>query len=128
MNLIFLVSKFTKARQALHTSTPDTIVCRDEELAFIEKFMKEHIDGRKPGSMYISGRPGTGKTACVTYTLNKRQSSKSFKTVFINCMSLQSPASVYVQIVKQLDPKLSPTTKEALAILQDKVTDKGPMM
>lgn len=64
------VSNFTKARQALHTSAPNSIFCRDKELARIDGFMRPHIDNKEPGSMYISGRPGTGKTACVTHILS----------------------------------------------------------
>jgi hypothetical protein len=32
--------------------------------------MRPLIEKSKPGSMYISGRPGTGKTACVTHILS----------------------------------------------------------
>jgi hypothetical protein len=37
------------------------------ELAVIENFMKPLIENKIQGSMYISGRQGTGKTACVTH-------------------------------------------------------------
>lgn len=67
---MFAVSNFAKARQALHTSTPGSIFCRDKELAVIEDFMRPLIENKKSGSMYISGRPGTGKTACVTHILS----------------------------------------------------------
>jgi cell division control protein 6 len=29
-------------------------------------FLKDHIDQREPGSMYVSGSPGTGKTALLS--------------------------------------------------------------
>jgi len=67
------VGSFTKAKQALHTSAPSTIFCREKELAAIGDFLQPLIDNKKPGSMYISGRPGTGKTACITYTLANRK-------------------------------------------------------
>ena len=69
-------TNFAKVRQALHTSTPGNIFCRDKELAVIENFMKPLIENKKPGSMYISGRPGTGKTACVTHILSHRTVSE----------------------------------------------------
>jgi len=122
------LSNFTKARQALHTSTPDTICCRDKELAIIGDFLQPHIDERKPGSMYISGRPGTGKTACVTYTLAKRKFSGKFKSIFINCMLLHNPSSIYAQVAEQIDSKWNQNSRDALAYLEDKLTAKGPMI
>jgi cell division control protein 6 len=149
------VTNFAKARQALHTSTPSNIFCRDKELAVIENFMRPLIEMSKPGSMYISGRPGTGKTACVTHILSncrnvsvlslKRislvnlelkffynffviQFSGKFKSIFINCMLLHTPSSIFQQIAQQLDPKWSAVAKEALSFLEDKLTESGPMM
>lgn len=122
------VSNFAKARQALHTSTPDTICCRDKELAIIGDFLQPHIDEKKPGSMYISGRPGTGKTACVTYTLSKRKFAGKFKSIFINCMLIHNPSAIYGQVAEQLDSKWNHNTKDALSFLEDRLTDKGPMI
>ncbi|EFX71277.1 hypothetical protein DAPPUDRAFT_255908 [Daphnia pulex] len=113
------VTNFAKARQALHTSTPSNIFCRDKELAVIENFMRPLIEMSKPGSMYISGRPGTGKTACF---------SGKFRSIFINCMLLHTPSSIFQQIAQQLDPKWSALAKEALSFLEDKLTESGPMI
>ena len=63
------MSNFAKARRALHTSAPKTINCRDKELGEIGDFFQKHINSKKSGSMYISGQPGTGKTACVNHIL-----------------------------------------------------------
>ncbi|KAI9554820.1 hypothetical protein GHT06_020097 [Daphnia sinensis] len=122
------VTSFAKARQALHTTTPNTIFCRDKELTVIENFMRPLIDERKPGSMYISGRPGTGKTACVTHVLSNTNFSGKFKSIFINCMLLQTPASIFQHIAQQLDPKWNASAKEALPFLEDRLTDTGPMI
>ncbi|XP_057380369.1 cell division control protein 6 homolog [Daphnia carinata] len=122
------VTSFAKARQALHTTTPSTIFCRDKELAVIENFMRPLIDERKPGSMYISGRPGTGKTACVTHILSNTIFSGKFKSIFVNCMLLQTPASIFQHIAQQLDPKWNASAKEALPFLEDRLTDTGPMI
>ncbi|KZS05287.1 Uncharacterized protein APZ42_031574 [Daphnia magna] len=122
------VTSFAKARQALHTTTPNTIFCRDKELTVIENFMRPLIDERKPGSMYKSGRPGTGKTACVTQILSNTTFSGKFKSIFVNCMLLQTPASVLQQIAQPLDPKWNASAKEALPFVEDRLTDTGPMI
>ncbi|KAK4017687.1 hypothetical protein OUZ56_033384 [Daphnia magna] len=121
------VTSFAKARQALHTTTPSTIFCRDKELAVIENFMRPLIE-RKPGSMYISGRPGTGKTACVTHILSNKTFSGKFELIFVNCMLLRTPASIFQHIAQQLDTKWNASAKEALPFLEDRLTDTGPMI
>lgn len=122
------VTSFAKARQALHTTTPSTIFCRDKELAVIENFMRPLIDERKPGSMYISGRPGTGKTACVTHILSNKTFSGRFELIFVNCMLLRTPASIFQHIAQQLDAKWNASAREALPFLEDILTDTGPMI
>ena len=53
-------------RRALHSSHPDNLICREKEIAEIRSFLHNHLPKGKPGSLYISGAPGTGKTACLT--------------------------------------------------------------
>lgn len=55
--------------------------------------------------MYISGVPGTGKTATVNTALkNLKEESDlpEFQLVEINGMKLSEPRQAYVQIYKQL--------------------------
>lgn len=46
-------------------SVPDRIIGRDAQHAEILAFLRGHVQAKTPGSMYISGKPGTGKTASV---------------------------------------------------------------
>lgn len=67
--LLTLISKghqYSKVRRALHSSHPDNLLCREKETAEIRSFLHNHLPKGKPGSLYISGAPGTGKTACLT--------------------------------------------------------------
>lgn len=48
---------------------------------------------------------GTGKTACVRKILNPSQLSNKFKTVYINCTSLQTPSAIYKAICNELTIK-----------------------
>lgn len=57
---------------ALSTGLSDVqLLCRDEEISQIKTFLHERLARRKPGSMYVSGPPGTGKTACVQQVLEE---------------------------------------------------------
>ena len=58
--------QYSKVRRALHSSYPDNLLCREKEITEIRSFLQNHLPKGKPGSLYISGAPGTGKTACLT--------------------------------------------------------------
>ena len=38
-------------------------------MGIIRQFLRDHVRGCQPGSLYISGAPGTGKTACLNRVL-----------------------------------------------------------
>lgn len=74
---LFCLDVFAQAKQALNTQQPDEVVCREAEISRISSFLDTHISGRKPGSLYISGAPGTGKTAVIKHLLDKKSSVSS---------------------------------------------------
>ena len=80
LNFLFLNCSFCFAgkayketKHALHSSIPSNLLCRETETKHIETFLKVHLVHRKAGSLYISGAPGTGKTACLTHILENLQ-------------------------------------------------------
>ena len=59
---------YVQAKQALHTALPDRLLCREKELAVVQKFIDNHVYRGEPGSMYVSGAPGTGENSrVITY-------------------------------------------------------------
>lgn len=58
-------------KQALHTAVPERLLSREAERESIRSFLKEKALQRRPGSLYISGAPGTGKTACLNCVLQE---------------------------------------------------------
>lgn len=64
---------YQKAKQALHTAMPDRLLCREKEYKEVNDFLSNHLSKNTPGSLYISGAPGTGKTAVLSKTLNRLQ-------------------------------------------------------
>lgn len=64
-------SRFQSVKQALHTAVPERLLSRDDERASIRSFLEEKVLRRLPGSLYISGAPGTGKTACLNCVLQE---------------------------------------------------------
>ena len=57
------ISVENSVKAALNLSTvPEELLCRNEESAKVEDFCRKHIKDGRPGSMYVCGCPGTGKT------------------------------------------------------------------
>lgn len=84
--LSFPVSVYRALRQSLSTGTPSVLVCREKLAGEIREFLTEHLTKGKPGSLYISGAPGTGKTASLNSNLEILGVSKE-TALFFTCIS-----------------------------------------
>jgi cell division control protein 6 len=62
---------------------------REQEMELICSFIARTARRALPGCLYISGPPGTGKTACVNAAtrLLKESTSHKIKANFVHCMS-----------------------------------------
>ena len=67
---IHIVTLLQEAKAVLHSSTPSTLLCREKEIESLKTFLETHLERHVPGSLYISGPPGTGKTATLTHILS----------------------------------------------------------
>lgn len=68
-------SGYHSVKQALHTAVPERLLSREAERAAIVSFLENHVVAEKPSSLYISGAPGTGKTACLNCVLQEQKVS-----------------------------------------------------
>ncbi|XP_069128426.1 origin recognition complex subunit 1-like [Argopecten irradians] len=121
-----------EARARLHVSAvPDSLPCRDKEFDDIYSFVESKILDGTGGCMYISGVPGTGKTATVReVTRALKQACDDgdlpyFKYIEINGMKLTEPRQAYVQILKQLTNQKA-TPDHAAELLNKQFTTRGP--
>ncbi|KAI0213396.1 Cell division control protein [Lamellibrachia satsuma] len=96
---------YQRAKQALHTSLPEKIVGREEESRQVNKFLEEHLLGRRPGSLYVSGAPGTGKTAVLSEIIKVYMESRLCQVISANCMSLQNAHAIYNKVLSDLKKK-----------------------
>ncbi|KAG6929785.1 cell division cycle 6 [Chelydra serpentina] len=100
---------YQQVKSVLHTAVPDRLLAREKETDAIRRFLKEHVCGEKPGSLYISGAPGTGKTACLSRILQDFQNElPGSKTIVLNCMSLSSSQAVFPAIAEQIGQQGAP--------------------
>ncbi|KAB0804648.1 hypothetical protein PPYR_01618 [Photinus pyralis] len=99
----------SNARHKLHVSyLPQALACREKEFQDITNFLEGKLLDGCGGCMYVSGVPGTGKTATVTDVMKTLQQSArkklvpAFQYITINGMKISEPRQAYVEIAKQL--------------------------
>ncbi|XP_045179297.2 cell division control protein 6 homolog isoform X2 [Mercenaria mercenaria] len=117
---------YHKAKQMFHTAKPERLVGRDKEMAEVRAFLKGHMTKKTAGSLYISGAPGTGKTAVLTNIIDEMKVHHSCKTVYLNCMTLDNSAAVYGKLYTDITGKNAPTAKERLRTVERVLTTEGP--
>lgn len=92
-------------------SNTDHLVGRECEAAAFSEFLRTSISGRKCSSLYVSGPPGTGKTAQINLTLEhlcEGQGSEDGKiyniydsrvlVMRVNCMAISKPDNIFNEI------------------------------
>lgn len=109
---------FHVAKRAFHRSGNFKIVGRVEEKAELTSFWYDHVESGRGASIYISGNPGTGKTALLDELLPELlgEDCKDKKMIKINCMMLKDPLKAFQEIA-QLIPKLKLNEKNPFMIL-----------
>ncbi|XP_068676191.1 origin recognition complex subunit 1-like [Montipora foliosa] len=95
------------ARKKLHVSAvPSSLPCRDKEFTDIYGFVEGKLVDGTGGCMYISGVPGTGKTATVHEVIRSIQEIQDdlpeFQFIEINGMKLTEPTQAYSTFLKLL--------------------------
>ncbi|XP_006889476.1 PREDICTED: cell division control protein 6 homolog [Elephantulus edwardii] len=123
---------YQQAKLVLNTAVPDRLPAREKEMDVIRNFLREHICGKKAGSLYLSGAPGTGKTACLSRILQDlKKELKGFKTIILNCMSLRNAQAVFPAIAQEIcqEGEARPAGKELMRKLEKHMTEvKGPII
>ncbi|CAB1344980.1 unnamed protein product [Coregonus sp. 'balchen'] len=116
-------SKFHSVKQALHTAVPERLLSREAERSSIRSFLEDKALNASPASLYISGAPGTGKTACLNCVLqDMKDELKEIQTVVINCMALRSSHAIFPLLAEKLGASGGHTDTK----LQKLLTSTGP--
>ncbi|OBS60532.1 hypothetical protein A6R68_08339, partial [Neotoma lepida] len=124
-------SVLEEARLRLHVSAvPDSLPCREQEFQDIYNFVESKLLDGTGGCMYISGVPGTGKTATVHEVVRCLQQAAQtsdvppFEYVEVNGMKLTEPHQVYVQILQKLTGQKA-TANHAAELLAKRFCSQG---
>ena len=94
---------YQSTKKSLHTAKPTRLIGREEERKRMGDFISERVQRKSSGSLYISGAPGTGKTAVITHILDELKVTHSHvKQGYVNCMSLKDSQGVFCNLYEQL--------------------------
>lgn len=124
-------SVLEEARLRLHVSAvPESLPCREQEFQDIYNFVESKLLDHTGGCMYISGVPGTGKTATVHEVIHCLQQAAQaddvppFQYVEVNGMKLTEPRQIYVQIFQKLTGQKA-TANHAAELLAKRFCSRG---
>ncbi|KAF4213339.1 hypothetical protein CNMCM8980_000671 [Aspergillus fumigatiaffinis] len=93
---------YTAARQLFaRGATSGRLVGRDAEREKLTSFIQERVTSRKGGCLYVSGPPGTGKSAMVREVCNGL-GLDTVQVAHINCASMRGARDVYSKLIEDL--------------------------
>ncbi|OAX44149.1 P-loop containing nucleoside triphosphate hydrolase protein [Rhizopogon vinicolor AM-OR11-026] len=104
---VSLLPVYTRARGLLRSTSTSLspIACREDERQLILEFITSSWSNNEYTSLYISGTPGTGKTALVNSVLRSLEQSEGtsdLRVISINCMALGGIDALWDRLYEEL--------------------------
>lgn len=94
---------YNLARQLfLKSADPGRLIGREKERKELKSFIQGGIKKKSGRCLYVSGPPGTGKSALVAEVCHEVQGTPHVRTVYVNCMSVKSPKDFYSKLLSDL--------------------------
>ena len=94
---------YNAARQLfVRSADPGRLIGREEERKELKFFLQNGIESRSGRCLYVSGPPGTGKSALVTEVCHELDETPDIRTVYINCMSVKNSKDIYAKLTEDL--------------------------
>jgi len=102
---------YQEAKYLFSRSSSPRFIGREKEKEFITNFWKTYVCGDQTSALYISGCPGTGKSALVSEisrTMIEQEHPKishKIHVTTINCMALKNPKMIYKKLLEDFSPR-----------------------
>lgn len=111
---------YHQARQLFSRSAdPGQLIGREEERSTLRNFLGRRDTLQPHGCIYVSGPPGTGKSAMVNEITDEVVAgSPSVKKAYINCMSIKSSKDLYMTLLDLLCHETDMDEDNATVMLQ----------
>ncbi|CAH1396295.1 unnamed protein product [Nezara viridula] len=120
----------SQAIRVLHSGQPQKLYQRRDKIDNISEIILKALEIRESTTIYISGPPGTGKTACVNHVISQSSISNNYKIVYVNCTGLKSANAAFKRIASELKIKVVGSEKKILDAIENhlKTTQKMIML
>lgn len=97
-------SVYNQARQLFsRCSDPGKLIGRDSERAELSTFIQTAIESKSTGCLYVSGPPGTGKSALLNEVIEEHVKDGSIPISVVNCMSVRNTKDLSQKLSDDLD-------------------------
>ncbi|KAI8690908.1 hypothetical protein LRP88_08185 [Fusarium phalaenopsidis] len=97
---------------------PGQLVGRDAERKQLTEFLDRCSSSSPSGCLYVSGPPGTGKSAMITEMTKKYAEHENVRAAYVNCMSVKSSKDLYTTLLSSLGHEGDSSEAEAISALQ----------
>ncbi|KAH0552976.1 hypothetical protein GP486_006826 [Trichoglossum hirsutum] len=120
-----VLTVYSAARQLfVRSANPGQLVGRVEERRELNDFIRTKIESQSGGCMYVSGPPGTGKSALVTEVVGDYSSKDLVKTAYINCMSAKNSGDIFGKLAADLCEESDDLEGNEMGVLRGMFTPK----
>ncbi|TLD39340.1 cell division control Cdc6 [Venturia nashicola] len=97
-------SVYNTARQAFaRGGNTERLVGREQESQELSEYVSERLLERSSGCIYISGPPGTGKSALVNQVCTELQGDISHNSTYVNCMSVKTAKDIFAKLLDDFE-------------------------
>ncbi|PHH81661.1 hypothetical protein CDD82_250 [Ophiocordyceps australis] len=94
------------------------LVGRESERDQLVEFLSRCSSSSPSGCVYVSGPPGTGKSAMITHLMREHSHGPKIRSAYINCMSIKSSKALYDALVSELGLQGGSSDADAVTALQ----------
>ncbi|RGP65653.1 cell division control 6 [Fusarium longipes] len=116
---------YQQARQLFaRGAEPGQLVGREEERNQLTGFLNRYSSPTPHGCLYVSGPPGTGKSAMITEITRQYANHKDVRSAYVNCMSVKSSKDLYTTLLGALGQGFDASEADAVTTLQENFVPK----